>query len=128
MELREPENGQVMLREPIADSEQYVMRAWVDEEFASRSEPVLVEFNVFHMNPDDPDAEYLAQPVVRWRGALIAPPAVADAEAFWLRDPETLRDDMERLARSYERFVRESLQEACTFVAHVMGDAEEGED
>lgn len=128
MELREAEGGYVTVREPIADSEQYLMRVWVDEKFAFRSEPVLVEFNDFRMKPDDPDAGYQAQPVVRWGGNLITPPDVADEEAFWLRDPDTLRDDMERLSRSYERYVREPLRGACTFVAFVMGDAEEGED
>lgn len=127
MELREPEDGYVTVREAVADTGQYLMRVWVDNDFAFRTEPVRVAFVDYRMAADDASAGCEAVAVVRWGGRLIVAPEPADAEAFWLGNAGTLREDIERLARSYARYVREPLRAACTFVAYVMGDAEEGE-
>lgn len=127
MEIHQRDNRSLIVREASSGAPQYVMRVWVDEESAFRTEPVCVEFVDYRMAADDASAGYEAVAVVRWGGQLIVAPDLADAEAFWLGDADTLREDIERLARSYERYVREPLRGACTFVAFVMGDAEEGE-
>lgn len=126
MEIRE-HNGRTILREDNTGPETYVMRVWVNDKLALQSEPLQVEFIDFRMNSADPEAGFTAHPVVRWRGELVMVPLVADDEAFWLGDPETLRDDMETLTRSWERYVNEpaEFRAWCTFVTFVLGDTEE---